>query len=187
MAFIVFLAPILAMTLVIPAAVLTGQRWRSGAMVASAIGALLGFLPLWAASLTAVSVYSFGVAFGYVEILLFLGGGLLLVGAWAIALERAVRQRHWWGFVLVTASALLSTGLFFIQDPYYYPCASSFGAGGCNANPPLTHAIFLGAALIGPGAILAYAWWARHARTPAPPSPPDNHMTSPLTTAGDEA
>jgi hypothetical protein len=164
----------LLVTPVIPAAVLIGLRWRHGAMIASAVGALAAFLTLWGISDIPSPINGGSLAgqiLPYVVIYLFIAGVLLLLGGWAIALESAVSERRWGGFILTTSGALLSVGLYFIQNPFYYPCPSGFGGTSCNSNPLLTHAIFLAASLGGPAAILIYALWKPQTQRQSPSMP----------------
>ena len=185
MVFLMYFLIIAAIALPIPAAILIGQRWRSGAMVASALGVLIALLPIWIISVMNLpSAWPYWELFSYVAIFLVAGGVLLFVSAWAVALERAFSQRHWWGFLLVLVGGLVSDGLFFLVNPlFYYPCPSGSSGLSCFSDPQLTHTIFLAAILIGPAAILAYAWLPSHAPAPASPVSPS---TSLLNTPGGE-
>lgn len=154
------------LALVIPAAIIIGHRVRGGPLFVIGGGALLAFLIFWLSVLDGASS-DYAITVFYV----FLGGMLWLLGAWALALADAARERRWvWVALLSFAvyftvvallAALLSpyaACLFGSQQPY---CVSA------NQNEQTLLRV---GSFIAPVVIMLYALRASVLRRDAPPA-----------------
>jgi hypothetical protein len=150
--------PLLA--LVIPAAILVGQRVRGGPLLVASGGALLGFVIFWASGLT--GGFSSGNTFNYdafvVYTCVFFGAVMLLLGAWALALAGAMGERRWgWAALLSLAVYLTFAALVAIVSSPYPSCLFAPQQPYClSANVSVWKSFAVGS-FIGPVAVLLYA------------------------------
>ena len=161
--------------LVIPVAILIGQRWRGGPLISLSAGATLGvaiYLALMLASFSADPnhVYDNAVA----QILSLFGGAVLLLGALSLAFADGLRvRRRAWALIqcaLVYGSFVGMLG-FYVAPVRF---CGGLPSGTYCAPPDLRRfALFAALSLAGPVATLAYALLAqgRAAAAPAPEEP----------------
>lgn len=154
------------LALVIPAAIIMGHRARGGPLVVMGGGALLALLIFWLSILDGASS-DYALAIFYI----FLGGMLLLLGAWALALADAARERRW---VWV---ALLSFAVYFTVVPLlagllspYAACLFGSQQSYCASANQVEQALFIVGSFIGPVVIMLYALRARIPERSAPPA-----------------
>lgn len=162
------LLPLLA--LAIPVAILIGQRWRNGPLISLSAGATLGvgiYLALtwaWLADSTS-NPYSESA----ISILFLIGGAVLLLGAWALALTDALRERQRvWAVIqcaLVYGSFVGMLGFFLSPVTY---CGELPSGTYCTPFDYGRFAIFGALSLAGPIATLLYALLAHGRAAPAP-------------------
>lgn len=166
------------LVLIIPIAILIGQRWRSGPLVSLSAGAILGmviYLALLALTWSSFSA-NFNQSFGgyYTEAVLSLvGGAVLLLGASALAFADVLRGRRrvWLAPLCLFAYATFVGTLGFVTTPLRF-CGDALGGpnGGPSCAPPdfSLFAIFGALSLAGPIATLLYALLAHGRAAPAP-------------------
>jgi hypothetical protein len=177
------LFPLLA--LVIPVAILIGQRWRGGPLISLSAGATLGvviYLALMWSSFSADPNHIYDNS--TVETLSLVGGAILLLGAGAVAFTDALRgQRRGWAFIqcaLVYGSFAGMVG--FSVSPVRF--CGALPSGEFCASPDLGRfALFAALTLAGPVATLVYALLAqgRTAAAPAQLEQPEGLTISRLT------
>jgi hypothetical protein len=162
------------LVLVIPIAILIGQRWRSGPLVSLSAGAVLGmviYLALLTLTWSSFSTYPYQPFGGYytLAVLSLIGGAVLLLGASALAFADALRGRRLaWA---VTQCALVYGGfvgmLGFFLSPVTY-CKGLPNGTYCTPFDYGRFALFAVLSLAGPLATLLYALLAQGRTAPAP-------------------
>lgn len=162
------------LVLIIPIAILIGQRWRSGPLVSLSAGAILGmviYLALLALTWSSFSA-NFNQSFGgyYTEAVLSLvGGAVLLLGASALAFADVLRgRRRVWAVIqcaLVYGSFVGMLGFFLSPVTY---CGELPSGTYCTPFDYGRFAIFGALSLAGPIATLLYALLAHGRAAPAP-------------------
>ncbi len=159
--------PLLA--LVIPAAIIIGQRVRGGPLVVAGAAALLAFVAFWLVGTT--RALSGGNPFNGVSLIyIFFGGVILLLGAWALALAQAVSERRWaWVALLSLAVYLTFAALFAIALSPYSACMFAPQQPYCASTNQTMQALLTAGSFMGPGAILVFALRAYLPRRGAPP------------------
>ncbi|HEU0027595.1 MAG TPA: hypothetical protein VFQ25_10815 [Ktedonobacterales bacterium] len=142
--------------LVIPAAILMGQRARVGPVVATGSGALVAFLMFW--SLLTTEEFSGGDSFPYLtRYYILFSAVFLLLGAWALALAKAVDERRWaWVALLSLAVYLTFTALFVMWQLPYSICLDMPQQPYCAVASQGTQALLMAGAFIGPIVMLIY-------------------------------
>jgi hypothetical protein len=154
----------ISLMLIIPLAIWLGRLWRNGAIAVMGAGALVSFAANWGLSLATTltggleSALFYNVTLNYVSVFVGIGGFLLLIAGWAIAIANASKARRV-GWVVGLAAALFGTVLFFC-----------YGAGGpdngcflggdfpCQIiNPTADMIWFAISSLLAPATLLAYA------------------------------
>lgn len=158
--------------LVIPVAILIGQHWRSGPLISLSAGATLGVsigLALtWASFATNPADTYYQSRFP--AILALIGGSVLLLGAWSLALTGALRLRRR-SMALAVFLALCLTvyanlvGLeAFMTSPVRY-CGDALPPT-CGPPDVGRFTLFAALSLAGPLATLIYALFAAFQRQP---------------------
>lgn len=150
--------------LVVPGAILIGQFWRNGALIVTGAGALAAFGAIWTMSVTNIFATIFStpttsLILTQALIYLIIGGALLLIAGWAIALVSAAQARRWLWVGALIASVYLSVVLviYISQEPYPSCLFSASGQPFCATYQESMQAQFLTACVVGPASILAYA------------------------------
>jgi hypothetical protein len=163
------------LSLVIPAAILAGHRHPAGPIVVSSGGACAAFAIFW---LVLGGIYAL---FGppsprtFVSPLVLLGGVLLLLAAWSLALGAAAQARRYRWFALLSVAGSLSVAVVFISMARPDLCLSgpppttNAFAFGCTAPNPTAQLLVAVGYLAGPAAATAYSLRGRGARTGALP------------------
>ena len=162
------------LVLVIPIAILIGQRWRGGPLVSLSVGAVLGMV-IYLALLT-LTWSSFSTNFnqpfgGYytLAVLSLVGGAVLLLGASALAFTDALRgRRRAWAIIqcaLVYGSFVGMLGFFLAPVTY---CGELPSGTYCSPIDYGRFALFAALSLAGPLATLLYALLALGRTTPSP-------------------
>ena len=171
---------IAALALLIPLAVLIGQRTPGGPIVVASGGALLAFAGYWVmiGILSASPVDEQRPPDLLPSSLVLTAGIVLLVAAWTLALADAAQGRRW-GWV-----ALLSLGFYANVAAAYWLGSSSFLscllAGPQSFCPPYNHftaMLIIAGSFVGPGVALTYAL---RAPTAGKRTLPDGLSVSPL-------
>jgi hypothetical protein len=160
------------LVLIIPIAILIGQRWRSGPLVSLSAGAIIGMVIYLALLTMTWSAFSpnFNPPFGgyYTEaVMSLIGGAVLLLGASALAFADALRgRRPAWAVIqcaLVYGSFVGMLGFFLSPVTY---CGELPNGTYCSPFDYGRFAIFAALSLAGPLALLIYALFAAFQRQP---------------------
>ena len=163
------------LALVIPAAILAGHRHPAGPIVVSSGGACAAFAIFW---LVLGGIYAL---FGppsprtFVSPLVLLGGVLLLLAAWSLALGAAAQARRYRWFALLSVAGSLSLAVVVISLARPDLCLSvpppttNAFEFGCPSSNPTAQLLVAGGYLAGPAAATAYSLRGRGARTGALP------------------
>jgi len=163
------------LSLVIPAAILAGHRRPAGPIVVSSGGACAAFAIFW---LVLGGIYAL---FGppsprtFLSPLVLLGGVLLLLAAWSLALGAAAQARRYRWFALLSVAGSLSLAVVYISvaSPdlclFDTPSTTNAFAFGCTASNPTAQLLVAGGYLAGPAAAIVYSLRGRGARTGALP------------------
>ena len=118
--------PILA----IPLAILLGMRWANGAILVTAVGALLAIAGMWYRNATVPVPYGAGGDSGALDSVFVQMAWVLLLATWALTLAHAVRSRRWlWLGVIVVAGYLSYSALLLSELLPEFACASSLSDG----------------------------------------------------------
>ena len=159
------------LSLVIPAAILAGHRRPAGPIVVSSGGACAAFAIFW---LVLGGIYAL---FGppsprtFVSPLVLLGGVLLLLAAWSLALGAAAQARRYRWFALLSVAGSLSLAVVYISvaSPdlclFDTPSTTNAFAFGCTASNPTAQLLVAGGYLAGPAAAIVYSLRGRGPRT----------------------
>jgi hypothetical protein len=161
--------------LAIPVTVLIGYLWRRDTLIAVAGAAWLPFLALGIIGIrgTVASAVLASAGVGqlkpsmmmdlFIVIYVFVGGIVLMIAGWTLALANALRGRHWFWLIALTPCAYLTLVLFFYISyaSSYFCLFASANQLLCPGGPALADTLYLAACVVGPGSILAYALWAR--------------------------
>jgi hypothetical protein len=163
------------LSLVIPAAILAGHRHPAGPIVVSSGGACAAFATFWLVLGGIYALYSPPSLRTFVSPLVLLGGVLLLLAAWSLALGAAAQARRYRWFALLSVAGSLSVAVVFISvsrpdlclfgpppttNPYVLICP--------DPNPTAQLLVAVGY-LAGPAAATAYSLCGRGALTGAVP------------------
>lgn len=167
---------IIALALLIPLSVVIGQWARGGPVTVACIGAALGFALFWVILSTSYSLTppSFEASL-FATLLGYVGGALLTLAAWALALADAIRARRWgwlaavWLAVYVTIAATYS-----IFATPIVSCAFSTYPNNCAPQSRIFFWLIAAGSFVGPAVLLTYA--LRHATR----AQPDGLSVSPL-------
>ena len=112
--------PILA----IPLVILLGARRIHGAIIVSAVIALLAVAYAWYRSVTDVEGYTMSVSgLGTTDGVVARVGGVLLLAAWTLALAHAVQSKRWIWFALIVVAGFLSYSITILAEVNVQPCA----------------------------------------------------------------
>jgi hypothetical protein len=158
-----------ALPLVIPLAVIAGQRRPASPIVVSGGGALAAFAAFWLLLGGVWSLRGYGSPSLLVSALVFFGGILLFVAAWALALAAAARERRWRWLAVLALAGYVSTVAIVVMAAPPDPClfgpppgvaAESVGFT-CIATNPLGQLLVLVAYCAGPAATLVFGLRAR--------------------------
>src|SRR5258707_9753593 len=180
------------LSLGIPAAILAGHRHPAGPIVVSSGGACVAFAIFW---LVLGGIYAL---FGppsprtFVSPLVLLGGVLLLLAAWSLALGAAAQARRYRWFALLSVAGSLSIAVVFISMARRDLCLSgpppttNAFAFGCTAPNPTAQLLVAGGYLAGPAAATIYSLRGRGARTGALPEGLSVSPLGAVTDADDE-
>lgn len=168
-----------ALVLVVPLAILIGQRLRSGPIAVASGGALLGLAAFW---LLIRQTYIPSDAYGpYVEYSEFalVGTSLLLIVGWALALADAAQARRWgWIALLCFATYISMAAMFFsvVATPYA-TCGANPWLPECLGVNPVEEVLTITSGFFGPTISLVYALYLR---APQSRALPDGLSVSPL-------
>lgn len=153
----IVLVPLVAM--VIPVAILIGQRARGGPLTGLGAGALLGFLIYMTLTWSSLWSSDTPIAGSLPQVLALVIGAVLLLGAFTLATVDALRMRRR-GLaialcvaVYVTFFALMGLLSAPLKSCAYFPQ----GAPTCTSPDVTRFLLFATISLIGPGAMLVYA------------------------------
>lgn len=169
------------LVMVIPVAILIGQRWRGGPQFSLSAGAILGVVIYLALIWASYSTSGYEPVDNTIGALSLLGGAILLLGALALGFADALRTRRLvWALIqsaLVYGSFVSMLG--FVSEPVK---SCSFLPSGAVCAPPDVgrFVLFVVLSLAGPIATLVYALRTGAQRQPreAPEGPTVSRLTA---------
>ena len=163
------------LSLVIPAAILAGHRHPAGPIVVSSGGACAAFAIFWLVLGGIYALYGPPSSRTFVSPLVLLGGVLLLLAAWSLALGAAAQARRYRWFALLSVAGSISVAVVFISVARPNLClfgtlsTTNAFAFGCTASNPTAQLLVAGGYLAGPAAAIVYSLRGRGAGTEALP------------------
>jgi hypothetical protein len=148
-----------ALALIIPLTILIGQWLRIGPMIVANGGALLGLAIFW------LNLREFYQPLGpnrlapLVSIVAAIGGALLLLAGWTLALADAALARRWGWMALLCLATFISVGAIYnlVGTPYMTCVALPSEAYACALVNPIAEALTIAGDFVGPATALVYA------------------------------
>jgi hypothetical protein len=148
------------LSLVIPAAIIAGRR-RNGSLIVTAGAALAAIALFWLLGGVATFLNGDGPYFS-VSLLTFFAGGMLLLAAWALALNDAAQARRYWWVALLTFGGFVSVTAFLFSLSPSNLCLYGQPPEGrllysCAGPDRVALALLIAGYLAGPAVALIYA------------------------------
>lgn len=176
---------VLFLALIVPLVIILGERARGGPVTVASIGAALGFAIFWL--ITANTLPQNLTANLFASLIGYIGGVLLTLTAWALALADTRRTRRWgWLAAVWLAFYANIAATYFILTSDVASCAYASDLPYCPSQSRILLWLVVAGCFVGPGVMLAYA--LRHATRAKPDglsvSPLDDADTVPAQTGG---